>query len=44
MSELGRFAGWYRDLFGELPSETLRRQREGADPPKLAGSRLARSA
>lgn len=25
MSELGRMAGWYRDLFGERPSETLRR-------------------
>jgi AraC-like DNA-binding protein len=25
VNELGRMAGWYRDLFGERPSETLRR-------------------
>jgi AraC-like DNA-binding protein len=27
ISELGRFSGWYRDLFGELPSETLAQRR-----------------
>lgn len=44
MSELGRFAAWYRDLFDELPSETLRRQREAVAAPKLADLKLARSA
>lgn len=27
--EPGRFAGWYRELFGELPSQTLIRHRSG---------------
>jgi AraC-like DNA-binding protein len=27
ISELGRLSGWYRDLFGELPSETLAQRR-----------------
>jgi AraC-like DNA-binding protein len=29
-SQLGRFAGQYREQFGELPSETLRRRRRSA--------------
>lgn len=26
ISELGRLSGWYKDIYGELPSETLSRQ------------------
>lgn len=33
--ELGRMAGWYRDLFGERPSETLRRAYANASATRL---------
>jgi AraC-like DNA-binding protein len=31
VSELGRLSGWYRDLFGELPSKTLQQSRRPLD-------------
>jgi len=32
IADMGRFAGWYRDLFGELPSQTLMRHQQSARP------------
>jgi transcriptional regulator GlxA family with amidase domain len=32
ISELGRMAGWYRELFGERPSDTLHRAQAEAAP------------
>lgn len=37
ISELGRLSGWYRELFGELPSQTLsRNQQAGAGGGRVA--------
>ncbi|MXO59936.1 helix-turn-helix domain-containing protein [Altererythrobacter salegens] len=34
MSELGRMSGWYKELFGELPSQTLARSRSITRDPE----------
>jgi AraC-like DNA-binding protein len=42
VGELGRFAGWYRELFGELPSET--RARRMSTVQEIKSPRLTRTA
>ncbi|RWP50302.1 AraC family transcriptional regulator [Mesorhizobium sp.] len=37
MGDLGRMAGWYRELFGELPSKTVARAHGSADGPESKG-------
>ncbi|TIL81970.1 MAG: helix-turn-helix transcriptional regulator [Mesorhizobium sp.] len=37
MGDLGRMAGWYRELFGELPSKTAARAHGSADGPESKG-------
>jgi transcriptional regulator GlxA family with amidase domain len=44
ISELGRLSGWYRELFGELPSETRARQAAPVSPRAAEKGRLAHSA
>lgn len=44
VGEMGRLAGWYRDLFGELPSQTLARHHQGVILPRRAPRNLAVSA
>ncbi|MAC77014.1 MAG: ethanolamine operon regulator [Rhodobacteraceae bacterium] len=45
IAEPGRLSGWYRELFGELPSETVARRQRSADTPAAAGADgLARTA
>jgi AraC-like DNA-binding protein len=49
IANVGRFAAWYRDLFGELPSQTLTRHQQSARPhmhatePREGGRILAAS-
>lgn len=45
ISELGRLAAWYRELFGELPSQTLARARGSCAPDAASdGPQLRRFA
>lgn len=44
VGELGRLSGWYRDLFGELPSDTLARHRGDRGHTHDDRAILARSA
>jgi AraC-like DNA-binding protein len=49
ITDMGRFAGWYRDLFGELPSQTLMHQQSAchhlhATEPREGNRNLAVSA
>jgi hypothetical protein len=44
ISELGRLSGWYRELFGEGPSETLGQVRRRSAKATEAEMKLARSA
>jgi transcriptional regulator GlxA family with amidase domain len=44
IGEPGRLSGWYRDLFGELLSQTLARQKTGAPSRSVRPSSLAGSA